>query len=353
MEHVAPETVEDVLMNIATATKKAVFFSISLVADYFGPVMLGKPLHLTIEDADWWKKKLNRIWPRVEIVSETKSTLTAVCFTSGPVRFREDVRIDTLCNTPDKVIDQYMIENAKRKLPWVSIECVHPFDAVIVGGGPSLARTIETVRAQCNAGHTIFALNNAANYLAHNGIRPNWQIVVDSRRDNLRFVEKHPASGYILSAQCHPALFSFMVGENVKIFYPATHNIRKLIPEIDAAPLVGGMHTSGLQAMAVAYMLGHRTLHLHGYDSSDADNGETHAYEQTKNAADLKRLSVLFNGKTYQCSYAMFKQAESFEWFSRMMANNDAIIHVYGDGLLPAIAHDIAVKNSPVERAAS
>lgn len=55
MEHIPPEDVNSVIVNIMTAAPK-VFFQISTVPDTMG-ALIGHPLHLTVENAQWWKDK--------------------------------------------------------------------------------------------------------------------------------------------------------------------------------------------------------------------------------------------------------------------------------------------------------
>lgn len=53
MEHIPPEDVETVIVNIM-ASSPCVFFQISTVDDVFGAI-LGTPLHLTVKPHDWWR----------------------------------------------------------------------------------------------------------------------------------------------------------------------------------------------------------------------------------------------------------------------------------------------------------
>lgn len=60
MEHIPPEKVDDVLANIAKATRKFVWFRIATRRDVMGERLVGEPLHLTIKDGDWWTGKLQQ-----------------------------------------------------------------------------------------------------------------------------------------------------------------------------------------------------------------------------------------------------------------------------------------------------
>lgn len=75
MEHIPPERVDAVLDQIARRTKKGGWFRIATRPDGFGPKLLGEPLHLTVQPASWWEKKLGQWFENVELVQET----AAVC----------------------------------------------------------------------------------------------------------------------------------------------------------------------------------------------------------------------------------------------------------------------------------
>jgi SAM-dependent methyltransferase len=57
MEHIPPDQVDAVLENICEVAPK-VFFQISLIPDDMGE-LIGRELHLSVHDADWWRVKLS------------------------------------------------------------------------------------------------------------------------------------------------------------------------------------------------------------------------------------------------------------------------------------------------------
>jgi len=247
--------------------------------------------------------------------------------------------IVTGVNTPDDVIFHQIDINSARALSWIEPREAHDGVAVIVGGGPSLKKSIAMLQGHANVGHTIFALNNTANFLNQHNIRPNVQLIVDPRPENLSFVKDRPASSYILSSQCHPSLFDALEGEAIAVLQLAIEGIYNHIPK--TATVVSGTTTAGLYALNTIYTLGYREIHLYGYDSSDADDGEAHAYPQNETDPEKKRLEVWVAGKRFRSSFAMYKQAEKFQGIAQMLADAGATIHVHGDGLLPTIAHEM------------
>lgn len=58
MEHIPTDRVPAVLRNLRAAATRCVFFGIALFPDAFGPKVLGTPLHLTVQSADWWAEQI-------------------------------------------------------------------------------------------------------------------------------------------------------------------------------------------------------------------------------------------------------------------------------------------------------
>ena len=276
---------------------------------------------------------MNRHWRAND---EAQAPLIPEGFVSSKVQ-----EIQALPNTSDDVIFANIEINSRRKLPWLREQPETAVPVVIVGGGPSLKNDIEIVRAHAEAGHCIVALNNAASFLRSCDIVADYQFVIDPRPDNIRFVKDHPARAYLLSSQCDPALFDALDGQDVTVLQPAIEGIQEHIPPGSVATLIGGGITAGLTAMAAVYTLGFRHIHLYGYDSSDADDGNAHAYDQDENDPEKKRIEVIVAGRRFRSSYAMYVQAEKFQRYAEMLADAGATIHVHGDGLLPTIAREM------------
>ena len=58
LEHIPTDQVPAVLANLRAAATQIVFLGIALFPDGFGPKVIGQPLHLTVQPADWWKKQI-------------------------------------------------------------------------------------------------------------------------------------------------------------------------------------------------------------------------------------------------------------------------------------------------------
>lgn len=74
MEHIPPQDVSTVLRNICDATDTA-FFQICTVPDDFGEIVLGQPLHLTVQPHEWWREQLQALG---EVTFERKSAMQSI-----------------------------------------------------------------------------------------------------------------------------------------------------------------------------------------------------------------------------------------------------------------------------------
>jgi hypothetical protein len=255
-----------------------------------------------------------------------------------PEGFVLNAPVAVFCNTQSKTIEANVKENAKRDLPWLSKIPEHEGHAVLVGGGPSVVDELRNIRSRQANGQTIFALNNAANFLKEHGIIPDYQLVLDARPENARFVENRPARKYLIGSQCHPDVFEELSGADVMMFHHG-EDWREYLPKETSC--LTGAYVLGPIAMSAAFVLGFRNMHLYGYDSSDAEDGSAHAYDQNETDPEKKRVEVIVAGRPFRCSFGMYKQAEVFPYFAATLANHGCTITVHGDGLLPTIAREM------------
>lgn len=77
MEHIPTERVDDVLKYISDAAP-CVFFQIAMFNDSMGR-LIGEPLHLTVENTDWWNEKLGKHFTKVNPCGDRRN-YRAVCY---------------------------------------------------------------------------------------------------------------------------------------------------------------------------------------------------------------------------------------------------------------------------------
>lgn len=244
-----------------------------------------------------------------------------------------DLTVAPNCNVDIVLANVKANENAA---PWIATTPAHDDIALICGSGPSLLDSLELIRKYKGR---IFALNNAAKVLFEHGIEVDYQVIIDARPDNVEFVKDQYARAYLMASQVSPDMFKALEGRNVYQWHPLIDGIDALFPDRDMS-LVGGGMTVGLSCMALAYTMGFRNLSLFGYDSSYRGDMH-HAAPQERTAKEAWTFDVTVNEQTFTSNAAMAKQAEIFPQFARQLAELDCTIRVYGDGLLPYIAHQM------------
>lgn len=241
------------------------------------------------------------------------------------------VQLEVECNTPKERILANVLKNSRHVKKWVQSLPAHDGVAILCGGGPSIADTIDEIKAIRGK---VFALNGAATFLSGNGIKPDYQVIMDAKPESVSLIG--PAKNYLFASQVDPKCFR---KKPQAVLWHATHGTT-LVDEQDGFPaheggyaIVGGAVSVGNTALVLLYALGYRTIHVFGMDSSHRD-GSGHAYRQAMNDGDPCTI-VEHGGKEYVCSLAMSLQAKYFMSRSAMLKAAGCSIMVYGSGLLP------------------
>jgi len=229
------------------------------------------------------------------------------------------------------------IRHALTKPKWIEMRDGTPHSAIIVGGGPSLEDDIWRIKGWQLSGSVVFATNNTFEFLLERGVTPDAHVMHDAREANLSFVPKIKTICYYAS-QCHPEILD-AAGERLVCWHPHSETCLDEIGNNAKGPtMVSGGSTAGLNAISLAYILGHRQFLLFGFDSSYED--EHHAYPQSLNDGELV-LDVQAHGKNFKCAPWMIQQSEQFLSLAKQLTTLGCELTVYGRGLIPTLAQHI------------
>jgi 2-polyprenyl-3-methyl-5-hydroxy-6-metoxy-1,4-benzoquinol methylase/uncharacterized Rossmann fold enzyme len=212
--------------------------------------------------------------------------------------------------------------------------------ACVVGGGPSVLGYLDEIRQKQKEGFVVYALNGAAELLHEHGITPDWQIIYDAQQSNVDFITCLPNEGFLVASHAHPDVIKRIQSlppRYILLFHAAaSKNLPNAIRARDKkAHILGCGITVGLQALNIMTCVGHRVVHLYGYDSSFKDD-QTHAYSQPQNA-EFRRIHVNHRGVKYTTNGAMAAQAQEFTRCYKLYGHMGIKLEVFGDGLLPAM----------------
>lgn len=226
------------------------------------------------------------------------------------------------------------INHALTKPNWLTMKDGLQREAVIVGGGPSLANDLWKIRGHQLAGSSVIATNNTWKFLKDNGITPDAHVIHDARKENLPFVA--PEGPCFYASQCHPDVLD-AAGDRLICWHPHSSFVLEVLGDNPKGQImVAGGSTVGLNALSVAYILGFRVFRLFGFDSSYQD-GEHHAYSQSLNDGEWV-VDVESHGRQFKCAPWMVQQSEQFTDLANQLTSLGCEVHVYGDGLIPWMA---------------
>lgn len=242
-----------------------------------------------------------------------------------------------LCNTPEEVLQSNIrINSARVDLDWLYSVDPHAGVAMVCGGGPSLADSLETVRELQAKGGTVFAVNAASKYLSERGIIVDYQVIVDAQQATSLLVDDE-ACEHLIASQCHPDTLA--AAKRPKLWHKNIDDIETFFPsdrvKRGGYSIFGGGGGGGNCATTVAYGCGFLDIHCFGLDSSHRGTA-SHAYSQPMNDG-IPSVQTEWGGKTYISQVAMKAQAERFQITGKQLQDLGCKITVHGDGLLPAM----------------
>lgn len=249
--------------------------------------------------------------------------------------------------TEERIAENLISAHARKNVAWLPENEAHDGVAVIVAGGPSLKRTVQTVARMQRAGAKVFALNRVAAYLKNNSILPDAHVLLDAHPDEvISFIDKSYPCMRFYASQCDPAVLD-AAGDELVLWDSYMQGILDVVPDAHG-PFVGGGTTVGTRAIGLCYMLGYRKIHVFGLDSS-CEEGEGHAYSQIDFPSVL---DVVFNGKKYRTPPQFLAQVEDFKKLLPELTASGCELTVHGDGLLPDVAASMLELEQPFQETA-
>jgi len=328
LEHIPPDQVDRVLQNILRAAQH-VFFQISCEPDKLG-ALIGEPLHLTVQPFAWWLQKLQALDCVVHWSHDagTHCLFYVTAWQDG----KELVKVGVL----NQAIEQCranVAHNIAQGWDQVTPHETNDFDAMILGGGPSLDEHEHEIRAMRADGVKLIALNGAYQWCLDRGIKPSAQIIVDARPFNARFT-RNVVDGckYLIASQCDPSVFEGLPSDRTLIWHTSAEDFRDLLNErYGAWHGIPGGSTVLLRAIPLMRMLGYRKFHLFGCDSC-LTGDRHHSYAQPENDG-VPVFDVIVGERTFQCHPWMASQAQEFVDLIRVFGEVIEL-EIHGDGLL-------------------
>lgn len=247
-----------------------------------------------------------------------------------------------------------MRENCARDIPWfVAGPFAQGRELVIVAGGPSVRTRMDNIRDRQKKGAIVIACNGARGLLAENGIQADLVAFLDISPAVTGFIpEVDDGALYLVASIVHPSVLDALEGRNRVLWHCDYGNGRNkpqadILAEFPDKPgsLIGGGNTIGVRCLNLGFLMGFRSIHYYGLDSSIADDGADHAYAK-HDGVEPEAIEVEYAGQKYRCSPWMAKQAGEFEFYYRQFSNLGVKITVHGEGLIPDIWRSIRARKA-------
>lgn len=237
----------------------------------------------------------------------------------------------------------------------------------IVGGGPSISRSIGAIRTLKRQGANVISVNKSHDWLLEQGIVPWGHVLLDPKEWVAGYVRRPRKDvRYFLASQCHDDTFDALKDYPVFLWHAGQDfaegpepncYLRECWPR-DPWFVVPGGTTVGLRAVQLGHALGAERFHLFGFDSSRA-GGRLHAYMKDEAVdAESGTLALRFRGKKYvfDTNSHMARQQMDFDKFIEDMPKHFAAgalrrefaLTVHGEGLLPFFAAMIGLHADPL-----
>lgn len=241
-----------------------------------------------------------------------------------------------------------------KEFPWIT----RPHDgvALIVGGGPSLVRTLPELRRFARKKrHFIITTNKTHDFLLNlpklglgQAIKPWGAVLLDPCDWVKDYITPREGIQYLIGDQCAPATFDVFEKPGISRWIWRSTNHRKdhdIVPQ-RLRPVFGGS-TGGMRCRTLMYFNGFRTMRYFGFDSSCEDD-KLHGYEKWDSVKDRLSVKIIDEHgfeREFTTNSHMARQAQEWlemreQWIANYREGKcdwvEEIFH--GDGLLPTLA---------------
>jgi uncharacterized Rossmann fold enzyme len=217
---------------------------------------------------------------------------------------------------------------------------------VIVGDSPDVVEHIDKISALKESGAKITAVKRAHDLLIAKGVIPDAAVACDAQASAVDiFKLRRPGITYYLGSICHPDMWSLMRGYSVVIWHPKIDGQQDALPEWDGVKKVYGGNTTGLRAISLEYILGHRFQTLVGFQSCVSSNGQMRA-SGGKVLAHDEAFPVNYAGRWFWTTASLAQQVNDLMPTLQMCPGIK--IDAIGDGALPHVLKSGKVAGWPV-----
>lgn len=231
---------------------------------------------------------------------------------------------------------------ARANLPELEVAPPHGGRSVIVGSAPTAKPYIEEIRAHQKAGASVFAVNDAHDWLLGEGVVPDGMVFMEIDAIPLSmFAKPHPDVTYYVASTCDPVIREQLLGYDVVLWHCGSSEKEQvdawgLFP--NPALILGGSNTFS-RTVTLQYARGYRDFDVYGIACSHEEGGETHALHKDGRPLGEERpvrARALTTGEErvfYSRPYLM-QQVDEFKRFC-LYHHEKFKLRFHGEGLMP------------------
>lgn len=258
-----------------------------------------------------------------------------------------------------KMLDNVRINTARDltrlvKMPEFKIYKGDNSSIALIGGGPSLKKTIEKAKEFSVA----IACGSSNDFVVNSGIVPTYTVVCDPDPVTIKYLTKlNKTTKYLIASCCDPSLFEHLKDYDVYLWHCHSEEQAAYLKTVETPyEAVCGGCTVGLRSQSIAILFGYRNLHYFGFDSCLSEE-DHHAYEFATEE-EKQQIGVVHeikigherpNEKVYKAlGYQMAQAAHYKEFYQEFNAYFNPTFH--GEGLLPDLMRLVQNRSLDLEK---
>lgn len=343
LEHVEPDYLKRVLIDLRRVTQTELFVTISTIPSS-QTLADGRNAHLIQKDSEWWREQFpaqdwrvvswdaheHEIWGRLKPLYQL-GDIKAKMAVSYDQRHENVMR--NIARVPDRLTMPGLLKHAENDRR-----------AVIVCFGPSLQTTFGSIIIDALDEKTdVFTVSAAHKFMIERGVIPYAHIDCDPRPHKItQMGEAHPDVEYWLASCIHPDYIDHVAGGKHTALWHAYNgetSMEVLKHERGQRMIVGG-GSVGLRSMSLLYHLGYRRIEIHGMDCSFRESGKQWAGEHHGKIKDELEVT-LPDGRVFLTAPALILYYRYFR--KQLSCMTDADVRLHGDGMLQ---HAMRLRNA-------
>lgn len=208
--------------------------------------------------------------------------------------------------------------------------------AIICAAGPSLKDNIAAIAQHSkNKNIAVFSVKTG-NYLHENGVHVDFNVHLDTKPTELKYIHDTPNTVHFISTQCLPEMFDKYPKNKVYRFLSRTS--ATYVPS--SKHIAQGSNTT-LQTVCIAAYMGFKNIVIYGFDLSWIPEETTHINGDRDAMRKVQNVPILLNnGKEVMTNLVMMGAAQEAVQALRMMGG-DVTVQVIGEYYLQDYMKDI------------